>query len=247
MMPDLPTHMPQHIAIIMDGNTRWANARGLTSKLGHRYGAEAAREIVNSCINRNIKYLTLFAFSSENWKRPSKEVHSLMALFLTVLKRKEISQLNNRNVRVEFIGNRAGFAQKLQDSMGEVEALTCNNTGTTLIVAADYGGRWDISNAMKTIATKIEQGELTSEQIDINLVHRYTSLSNYPDPDFCIRTGSEYRVSNFLLWQFAYTEFYFTECYWPDFDDEQLQIALDDFALRQRRFGIHEEQAKGDS
>ena len=178
--------------------------------------------------------------------RPSKEVQGLMALFLAVLKRKEIHQLSNRNVRIEFIGNRAGFSPKLQDRMNRVEALTRSNTGTTLIVAADYGGRWDISNATKSIARKIEQGELTSEQVDIELVHQHTSLSNYPDPDFCIRTGCEYRISNFLLWQFAYTEFYFTECYWPDFDEVQLQIALDNFASRQRRFGTHDKQVEGD-
>ncbi|MEC8950722.1 MAG: polyprenyl diphosphate synthase [Pseudomonadota bacterium] len=246
MTPDCSTHIPEHIAIIMDGNNRWASSNGLTAKLGHRHGAEAARDIIISCIERNIKYLTLFAFSNENWMRPSKEVQSLMALFLAVLKRKEIHQLSNRNVRIEFIGNRAGFSPKLQNRMNRVEALTRSNTGTTLIVAADYGGRWDISNATKSIARKIEQGELTSEQVDIELVHQHTSLSNYPDPDFCIRTGCEHRISNFLLWQFAYTEFYFTECYWPDFDEVQLQIALDDFASRQRRFGTHDKQVEGD-
>ena len=247
MTPDCSTHIPDHIAIIMDGNNRWASSKGLTAKLGHRHGAEAAQDIIISCIERNIKYLTLFAFSNENWMRPSNEVQSLMALFLAVLKRKEIHQLSNRNVRIEFIGNRAGFSPKLQDRMNRVEALTRDNTGTTLIVAADYGGRWDISNATKSIARKIEQGELTSEQVDIELVHQHTSLSNYPDPDFCIRTGCERRISNFLLWQFAYTEFYFTECYWPDFDEAQLQIALDDFASRQRRFGAHDKQVEGDS
>ncbi len=242
MAPDTETESPQHIAIIMDGNNRWARSRGLPAKSGHRHGAEAAREIVNSCLSRNIKYLTLFAFSSENWLRPRQEVQGLMALFLSVLKRKEINQLHKRNVRLQFVGNRSSFSQKLQDNMREVELLTKNNTGTTVIVAADYGGRWDIANALSSIAAKIESGELSKDAIDVDLVHKHTSISAYPDPDLCIRTGGEHRISNFLLWQFAYTELYFTDCYWPDFDDAQFQLALDDFAKRQRRFGNHDDQ-----
>ena len=226
----------------MDGNNRWAKTRGLPAKSGHRHGAEAAREIVNSCLSRNIKYLTLFAFSSENWLRPRQEVQGLMALFLTVLKRKEINQLHKRNVRLQFVGNRSSFSQKLQDNMREVELLTRNNTGTTVIVAADYGGRWDIANALSSIAGKIASGELSKDAIDVDLVHKHTSISDYPDPDLCIRTGGEHRISNFLLWQFAYTELYFTDCYWPDFDDAQFQLALNDFAKRQRRFGSHDDQ-----
>lgn len=225
----------------MDGNNRWAKSHGLPAKAGHRHGAEAARAIVDSCLSRKIKYLTLFAFSSENWLRPRQEVQGLMALFLTVLKRKEINQLHKRNVRLQFIGNRSSFSQKLQDNMREVERLTRNNTGTTVIVAADYGGRWDITNALGSIGQEIERGELTADAIDVDLVHRHTSLSEYPDPDLCIRTGGENRISNFLLWQFAYTELYFTDCYWPDFDDAQFQLALDDFAKRQRRFGSHDD------
>ena len=246
MTPDSDSIYPQHIAIIMDGNNRWAKTNGMPEKSGHRYGAEAVREIVNSCIDRKIKYLTLFAFSSENWMRPTREVQGLMALFLSVLKRKEINQLHKKNVRLHFIGNRSGFSRKLQVNMQEVEELTCNNTGTTVIVAADYGGRWDIARATKAIAQKIEQGELRSDQVDINLVNQHTSLSDYPDPDLCIRTGGENRLSNFLLWQFAYTELYFTDCFWPDFNVKQLQIALDDFASRQRRFGGHDEQSQGE-
>jgi undecaprenyl diphosphate synthase len=234
--------LPQHIAIIMDGNNRWARSKDLPAKSGHRYGAEAAREIVNSCLARDIKYLTLFAFSSENWLRPRQEVQGLMALFLTVLKRKEINQLHKNNVRLKFIGNRSSFSQKLQQNMRDVEELTGNNTGMTLIVAADYGGRWDIASALGSIVEKVSAGELSKEEIDVDLVHRYTSISDYPDPDLCIRTGGEQRISNFLLWQFAYTELYFTDCYWPDFDDSQFQLALDDFAKRQRRFGSHDEQ-----
>ena len=243
MTPDPNSQYPQHIAIIMDGNNRWAKARGLPAITGHRHGAETARLIVNSCINRKIKYLTLFAFSSENWLRPSKEVRGLMALFLSVLKRKEISQLHKNNVRLQFIGNRSSFSQKLQDNMREVEQLTKSNTGTTVIVAADYGGRWDIADAVKALTKKVEQGELKSDDIDLDLVHKYTSISDYPDPDLCIRTGGEHRISNFLLWQFAYTELYFTDCLWPDFDESQFELALEDFANRQRRYGTHEEES----
>ena len=239
--------MPQHIAIIMDGNNRWAKSHNLPAKAGHRHGAEAAREIVNSCLSRDIKYLTLFAFSSENWLRPRQEVQGLMALFLSVLKRKEIKQLHQRNVRLQFIGNRSSFSQKLQDNMREVEELTHNNTGTTVVVAADYGGRWDIANSVSQIVDKVASGELNKDAIDANLVHEYTAISEYPDPDLCIRTGGEHRISNFLLWQLAYTELYFTDCYWPDFGDEQFQQALDDFAKRQRRYGSHDNQKSMDA
>ena len=241
MAPASNSQLPQHIAIVMDGNNRWAKSRELPAKSGHRHGAEAAREIVNSCLARDIKYLTLFAFSSENWLRPRQEVQGLMALFLTVLKRKEINQLHKRNVRLQFIGNRSSFSEKLQKNMNEVEELTRNNTGMTVIVAADYGGRWDIANAVSSIVDKVSTGELSKEDIDAELVHQYTSISDYPDPDLCIRTGGEHRISNFLLWQFAYTELYFTDCFWPDFDDAQFQLALDDFAKRQRRYGSHDD------
>ena len=240
MTDDSETKLPEHIAIIMDGNNRWAKSRGLPAKSGHRHGVEVAREIVNSCVDRNIKYLTLFAFSSENWLRPIKEVQSLMALFLTVLKRKEIKQLHKNSVRLRFIGNRSGFSKKLQANMGEVEELTKNNTGTTVIVATDYGGRWDITNAAKNIARDIEQGRLASAEIDLELMQGYMGTDGYPDPDLCIRTGGEHRVSNFLLWQFAYTELYFTDCYWPDFNDIEFQRALDSYINRQRRYGGHE-------
>jgi undecaprenyl diphosphate synthase len=221
--------LPRHIAIVMDGSNRWAKSRDLPAKTGHRFGAEVAREAVYSCLARDIKYLTLFAFSSENWLRPRKE-------------RKEITQLHKRNVRLQFVGNRSNFSQKLQKNMREVEELTRNNTGMTVIVAADYGGRWDIANAMRRIVDKVTSGELSADAIDVDLVNQYMSSSYYPDPDLCIRTGGEHRISNFLLWQFAYTELYFTDCYWPDFDDAQFQLALDDFANRQRRYGSHDEE-----
>ncbi len=224
----------------MDGNNRWAQSKSLPAKSGHLQGAETALLITNSCVSRNIPYLTLFAFSSENWLRPIKEVKGLMALFLTMLKRKEVRQLHEKNVRIKFIGNRSDFSAKLQSNMAEVEQLTTNNTGTTVIVAADYGGRWDIANAAKSIAERVASKELDPEKIDVEMLQQFTSLGAYPDPDLCIRTGGERRISNFLLWQFAYTELYFTESYWPDFDDEQFQKALDDFSNRQRRFGGHD-------
>lgn len=246
MTPDSSEQLPQHVAIIMDGNNRWARARGLPVKSGHRYGAQAAREIVNSCVSRGIPYLTLFAFSSENWLRPAREVQGLMALFLSVLKRSEIKQLHKINVRLRFIGNRSDFSRKLQETMQEVEVLTANNTGTTVLVAVDYGGRWDLANACRNLALEVESGNLESSQIDIELLHKYTSLGAYPDPDLCIRTGGEHRISNFLLWQFAYTELYFSDCFWPDFDDHEFSLALADFASRQRRFGGHRENADPD-
>lgn len=240
MTLDPDKQLPEHVAIIMDGNNRWAKARGLPSKAGHRHGAEVAKEIVNSCVDRNIKYLTLFAFSSENWLRPIKEVQGLMALFLAVLRRNEIKQFHKKNVRLRFVGNRSSFSQKLQSNMQEVEDLSKNNTGTTVIVAADYGGRWDITNAAKRMAQDIEKGEITSADIDLDSMQNYMSTHEYPDPDLCIRTGGEHRISNFLLWQFAYTELYFTDCYWPDFNDKEFQTALDSYCSRQRRYGGHE-------
>ncbi|MYC59876.1 MAG: di-trans,poly-cis-decaprenylcistransferase [Gammaproteobacteria bacterium] len=232
-------YLPEHIAIIMDGNNRWAKGRGLPVKTGHRHGAATAREIVFSCVRRKIPCLTLFAFSSENWMRPSHEVQGLMALFLSVLRREEINQLHKANVRLSFIGNRESFSARIQDSMAEVEKLTRDNSGTRVTVAADYGGRWDIANAMRLIAAEVRDSGLSTDSIDIDLVHSFTQLSELPEPDLCIRTGGERRISNFLLWQFAYTEFYFTECLWPDFDETELQQAIDDFASRQRRFGGH--------
>jgi undecaprenyl diphosphate synthase len=229
--------VPQHVAVIMDGNNRWARAKGLSGSAGHRAGAEAAREVVYSCLNRGIKYLTLFAFSSENWQRSNNEVRGLMALFLAVLKRKEIMQLHRNNVRLRCIGNRESFAPVLQRHMREVEELTQHNTGTVVTVAADYGGQWDIARAARQLAEKVERGELAAAAIDVAQVQKVISLSDCPAPDLCIRTGGESRISNFLLWQFAYTELYFTNCYWPDFDDAQFELAMQDFGRRQRRFG----------
>ena len=239
MTSDFADRVPQHIAVIMDGNNRWARNQNLPGTAGHRAGAETARDLVDGCIARSIKYLTLFAFSSENWLRPKKEVQGLMALFLAVLKRKEIEQFHAKNVRIRFIGRRDSFSEKLLQNMTQVEELTRSNTGLTVTVAADYGGRWDIAQAAASLAVDVEAGRLQAEQIDVDALQERICLGDLPEPDLCIRTGGEHRISNFLLWQFAYTELYFTDCFWPDFNDQQFQQALDDFASRQRRFGMH--------
>ena len=238
-MSDSPNNknLPKHIALIMDGNNRWAKKKGFPPRLGHRHGAEVAKLIINACIQKTIPFVTLFAFSSENWVRPNGEVKSLMALFLTVLKRREIHQLHNNNVRLLFIGKRRSFSEKIQAGMKRAEELTKNNTGTTVIVAADYGGRWDLVNATRKLAKKISLNEINIDEVNVDVLNSFTSLNGFPDPDLCIRTGGEQRLSNFLLWQFAYTEFYFTDCFWPDFDESELQHALDDYAHRQRRYG----------
>jgi undecaprenyl diphosphate synthase len=236
-----PSSQPRHVAVIMDGNNRWAKAHGLSGSAGHRAGAEAARELVFSCADRQIEYLTLFAFSSENWLRPNKEVKGLMALFLSVLRRKEIRQMHERNVRLQFIGNRDSFAPRLLKNMLAVEQLTQHNTGMVVTVAADYGGQWDISQACRALAEKAQQGLINPADITTEHVQQHISLGQAPAPDLCIRTGGERRISNFLLWQMAYTELYFTDCYWPDFNDAALQLALDDFSQRKRRYGGHSE------
>src|SRR5690606_15943000 len=201
---------------------------------GHRAGAVTARRIVDLCAARGVSYLTLFVFSSENWSRPRREVNGLMALFLNVLQRQEVNRLHERNVRLCFIGARERFNDKLRRLMEEAEALTADNTGMTVIVAADYGGQWDIAQAARRLAREVAAGRVDADAIDEAAVQRYISLSELPPPDLCIRTGGEQRISNFLLWQFAYTELYFTDTFWPDFDEAELDRALDDYARRQR-------------
>ncbi len=236
--------IPRHIAIIMDGNNRWSKQHNNSQLSGHRTGALQARNITNYCVDLNIEYLTLFVFSSENWLRPKKEVSSLMALFLSVLQRREINKLHERNVRIKFIGDSERFPAKLQSQMRLAEELTKNNTGLTVNVAANYGGRWDIVNATQNIARKVEQGELKADAINEHLFQSYISIGDIPDPDLCIRTGGEKRLSNFLLWQFTYTEFYFTETFWPEFSEKDLDKALDSYAKRQRRYGMLSEQVE---
>ncbi len=238
--------MPRHVAIIMDGNNRWARQRRLPGVAGHRAGVESVRAVVETCGRQEIPYLTLFAFSSENWQRPPREVSALMDLFLNALE-KETARLHENNVRLRIVGDRSRFSAVLRRRMEEAEALTADNDALTLSVAANYGGRWDIAQACAAVAREALSGRLHYAEIDQEVVGRYMSLSDVPPPDLCIRTGGEHRISNFLLWQFAYTELYFTDTYWPDFRKEAMLAALQDYARRQRRFGLTSEQVEGKS
>jgi len=236
--------IPSHIAIIMDGNGRWAKQRNLPRHAGHKSGLKSTREVIQTCVNNNIEALTLFAFSSENWKRPKKEVGLLMDLFFTALQG-EIKRLNENNVRMRFIGDLSAFSEKLQKQIRKSEDLTSANSGLELRIAVNYGGRWDITNAFRCLAEKIESKEISSSDISEKLVSDYLSLANLPEPDLFIRTGGEQRISNFLLWQLAYTELYFSDALWPDFDEDAFHQALESYASRQRRFGKTGEQVKG--
>jgi len=207
--------IPNHIAIIMDGNGRWAKKRHLPRHAGHKAGVETVRRVINLCVEHHIKVLTLFAFSSENWQRPKQEVNLLMDLFMTALQ-KEITALHKNQVRLRFFGAREAFSDKLQQLIAEAEKLTEHNTGLTLVIAANYGGRWDIVEAATLLAKQIEQGTLKSQEINENLFSKHLCLADLPEPDLFIRTSGEQRISNFLLWQLAYTELYFTDTLWPD-------------------------------
>jgi undecaprenyl diphosphate synthase len=232
---------PRHIAIIMDGNGRWAQKRMMPRAMGHKAGVKAVRAIVDYCARHNIEVLTLFAFSSENWRRPVEEVSMLMSLFISTLQ-KEINKLDKNNVRVRFIGDRAAFSEQLRTKITEGEIQTQNNTGLTLVVAANYGGRWDLTQAFQKIAGKLSEGELLIQNVDEQCINQHLSTANLPEPDLFIRTGGEQRVSNFLLWQLAYTELYFTPTLWPDFNQSSLEEAIQSFKTRQRRFGHTGEQ-----
>ncbi len=235
--------VPEHIAIIMDGNGRWAKSRTMPRVAGHRAGVESVRKMVRSCRESGVKVLTLFAFSSENWRRPPKEVSLLMELFMTVLK-SEAKKLSKNNVQLRVIGDVSAFSPKLQERIKVATELTAGNDGLVLNVAANYGGRWDITNAVKLIAQKVKDGELEVDQINDDLMGRHMSFDGLPEPDLFIRTGGDERISNFLLWHLAYTEFYFTETLWPDFNEEELQQAIKEFSQRERRFGKTGEQVR---
>jgi undecaprenyl diphosphate synthase len=228
------TSIPQHIAIIMDGNGRWAQKRHMPRTVGHAKGAAGVRELVEFCAYKGVKYLTLFAFSTENWSRPEEEVSTLMGLFLQYLE-KELKNLSQAGVRLQVIGDVTGFAQELQERIAEAIKATAGNDGIVLTVAANYGGRWDVVKAFQHWQTEHPQADALSLTQD-QLAH-YLSTAHMPDPDLLIRTGGEQRISNFLLWQVAYAELYFTDVLWPEFDTEQLALALDWFQTRQRRFG----------
>lgn len=243
-MPSSTNAPPEHVAIIMDGNGRWARNRGLPRAAGHQAGFRNTRDIVEACARRNIGALTLFAFSSENWARPQQEVGLLMDLFLRALK-SEVSKLHENNVRMNFIGERKAFSEKLQLEMQNAEVLTAENTGLVLSVAVNYGGRWDIVNATRNIARKVQQGELEPDDIDIELFSSEVTLAGVHEPDLFIRTGGEKRISNYLLWHLAYTELYFTDVLYPDFSESELDLALDFYGGRQRRFGKTGDQVTG--
>jgi len=235
-MKTAESNIPRHVAIIMDGNGRWAKKRHLPRIAGHRAGVEAVRRAVENCARKGVEVLTLFAFSSENWRRPQQEVGLLMDLFLTALQR-ETRSLHENNIRLRVIGDKTRFGEKLQRQIHEAEQLTAANTGLQLVVAANYGGRWDVVQAVQRLAEKVERGELRPGDITEDLIESHTALHDFPEPDLFIRTGGEQRISNFLLWHLAYTELYFTEALWPQFDSAALNEALASFASRQRRFG----------
>lgn len=229
-------HPPRHVAIIMDGNGRWATNHGRPRFAGHRAGVKAARTVVEVCADAGVEVLTLFAFSSENWSRPAKEVNALMRLFVEVLQR-EVDALHENGIRLKFIGDRQQLPTILQKRMQDAELKTAGNTRMSLILAVAFGGRWDITQAMQRIADKVKSGDLDVSEVDESVIARHMSLSGCDEPDLLIRTGGERRVSNFLLWDFAYTEIFFTDTLWPDFMAEKLEEAFEFFSHRERRFG----------
>ncbi|MDR9433049.1 MAG: polyprenyl diphosphate synthase [Spiribacter sp.] len=235
-MSETPSKRPRHVAIIMDGNGRWAAQHGEPRHQGHRAGAESVRQAVETCARAGVEALTLFAFSSENWRRPASEVSMLMALFLRVLDR-ETERLHQNGIRLNVIGDRGRFSERLQQRCEAAETLTGENTRMQLNIAASYGGRWDIAQAARDLAAAAVAGERTLESIDEAALNQAVCLHNLPAPDLFVRTGGEQRISNFLLWQLAYTELYFTPVLWPDFNAEEMTRALDWFASRERRFG----------
>jgi undecaprenyl diphosphate synthase len=227
---------PQHVAIIMDGNGRWARSRGLPRPAGHRSSIKVVRKVVEECAQRNVEYLTLFAFSSENWRRPPDEVGMLMNLFLDALER-EVADLHRNGVRLRFLGNRDLLGTSLAKRMVDAESLTEANTGLVLMVALAYGGRWDITQACRSLAADVAAGKLRASDISEAHIAARLALAGIPDPDLLIRTGGERRISNFLLWNLAYTEMYFSDVLWPEFGSSNLDAAFEFFAQRERRFG----------
>ncbi len=233
--------VPRHVAVIMDGNGRWAAARSLPRHAGHRAGLKSVRAAIETCAKAGVEVLTLFAFSSENWKRPRDEVSLLMSLFLEALDR-EISDLHKNSIKVRFIGDLTQLSTALQGRMRDAELLTRGNSRLTVLIAMAYGGKWDITQAAQSLARQCVAGTLAPEQIDEARLAGELALDGLPDPDLFIRTGGDQRISNFLLWNLAYTELYFCDALWPDFDDAELHRALEQFARRERRFGLTSEQ-----
>ncbi|MFC7300745.1 polyprenyl diphosphate synthase [Cognatiluteimonas weifangensis] len=244
-MVDAPaSRIPRHLAVIMDGNGRWAQQRHRPRAVGHRAGARAVNLCIDFCLDAGIQALTLFAFSSENWGRPQEEVGALMKLFMNALER-EVAELHRRGVRVRFIGERMRFSDAIRARMDQAEALTVGNTRLQLAIAASYGGRQDIAAAARSLAADVAAGRLQPQAIDEALFASRVALADLPPPDLFIRTGGDFRISNFLLWQLAYTELWFTETLWPELDAATLRRALDDYASRERRFGLTGAQVAG--
>jgi undecaprenyl diphosphate synthase len=240
------TAVPRHVAVIMDGNNRWAKKRLLPGVAGHKAGVDAVRAVIEVCAEAGVEVLTLFAFSSENWKRPAEEVSALMELFLSALRR-EAKKLNVNDISLRIIGDRSRFHPELQAAMREAEAQTSGDKRFVLQVAANYGGQWDIAQAAQRLAREVQGGHLRAEDITPELLQSCLVTGDLPLPDLCIRTGGEHRISNFLLWQLAYTELYFSDLFWPDFKHDAMRKALADFASRQRRFGKTSDQVAAET
>jgi len=238
--------VPRHVAIIMDGNNRWAKKRLLPGIAGHKAGVDAVRAVIEVCAEAGVEVLTLFAFSSENWQRPAAEVGALMELFLVALRR-EAKRLSENGICLRIIGDRSRFSPELQAAMREAELQTAGQKGLLLQVAANYGGQWDIAQAAQRLAREVQAGHLRPDDISPQLLQSCLTTGDQPLPDLCIRTGGDHRISNFLLWQLAYAELYFTDLYWPDFKQEAMRQALADFASRQRRFGKTSEQVEAEA
>tara|TARA_B100000902_G_scaffold213593_1_gene203117 strand:+ start:821 stop:1618 length:798 start_codon:yes stop_codon:yes gene_type:complete len=229
--------VPNHLAVIMDGNSRWAEKENLSRSEGHRAGAESVRRLLKNCKTYGVEILTLFVFSSENWHRPQKEVRGLLALLVRYL-RNDLPTLHEERVSIRFIGSRNRLSPGIRRLFSKVEAVTAENKGPRLILAVDYGGKWDITEAAKHFAERVADGSMSPEEINPELFDKQMSLDKLPVPDLCIRTGGDVRLSNFMLWQMAYTELYFCEVLWPDFDEHNLIKAFSDFSCRERRFGM---------
>ncbi|BCR25698.1 polyprenyl diphosphate synthase [Aquipseudomonas alcaligenes] len=243
---EAPALVPRHVAIIMDGNNRWAKKRLLPGVAGHKAGVDAVRAVIEVCAEAGVEVLTLFAFSSENWQRPAEEVGALMELFLSALRR-EARKLKENAISLRIIGDRSRFHPELQAAMREAEQQTAGESRFVLQVAANYGGQWDIAQAAQRLAREVQAGHLQPEDITPGLLQGCLATGDLPLPDLCIRTGGEHRISNFLLWQLAYSELYFSDLYWPDFKHEAMRKALADFSKRQRRFGKTSEQVEAEA
>ncbi|MFN0274252.1 MAG: isoprenyl transferase [Chitinophagales bacterium] len=234
-------NIPLHIAIIMDGNGRWAKLHGKARVYGHHQGVESVRSMVEACTELGVKYLTLYAFSTENWNRPEEEVNALMELLVRTI-RKETPELNSKNVRIRMIGDGHALPEICVQELDEAMKITASNTGLNLVLALSYSGRWEITQAAKQIAAKVKAGTLRVDEVDETVFADHLHTKNIPDPELLIRTSGEHRISNYLLWQTAYSEFYFTKTMWPDFDKQELINAIFDYQNRERRFGKISEQ-----